>query len=182
MKSLSLARLQEKPQSIDTHALGALCDGNNGNVVALAASFRLKQTWNEKNEIRGTKMLVSCSCYFFLLVRSFREPREKLLCTNIYLIDAMVWDLHCLISFSPWSPKTAKLPRIARENTKIWNRSKRNNRKDYEDRNIPAGKVRWKVVRKRIILSSFISLLFNINLCCVGSLQTFLTFHVCGSS
>lgn len=34
---------KSKPQSIDTHALGTV-RGNNGNVVVLAASFRLKQT------------------------------------------------------------------------------------------------------------------------------------------
>lgn len=56
MKSQTWFAYKRKPQSIDTHALGTARE-NNGNVVVLAASFRLKT--NMKKKFVARIMLVS---------------------------------------------------------------------------------------------------------------------------
>lgn len=88
-------------------------------------------------------MLVSCSLLLYFAVifaHSSVRPREKTLCTNIYLIDVMVSDLHCLNFLFALEKKlrketflaidaTNKRLEVFKANLKSIN-NRRNNRKD----------------------------------------------------
>lgn len=91
--------LTNEKTSVNWHPRIRHCARKQWKCCCLAASFRLKQTWKRKNLffISCHEKCLSLVVFFIIsLFYSFRKPREKMLCTSIRLIDAMVSDLHCL--------------------------------------------------------------------------------------
>lgn len=59
--------------------------------------MKTKMIFTRANEKKNCLSLVVR--FKFVVFELSSEPREKIVVYNIYLIDAMVSDLHCLISF-----------------------------------------------------------------------------------